>query len=440
MPNSALRTAPPRVGEKSVTDPHRAQLRRLVSAIGRHPVMTVVVVAVLARVTVVLGFAVLADGSLFQDDGTYRLMAEQKAFGKTEGWDEYTRVLYDQTATLLVPLTLLFRTFGSAPVLGQLLVAAFAVAAAAAITRVALISLPTPFAIATGSVVALMPSQVLFSSLLLKDAPVWAILSGLALLVAATLRARPVKAAATLVSAVVLLQLLAHLRLHTLVVACWALALALLLARGSARRRAALAAAGLGILVLMPLAHALGPAGLDLVRNGAVTLEERRTANAAGAATAFVPPPRAAGAPPSGTDRPPSPNASPAPPSPGGEDAASGRRGLDALPRGLSVILLEPYPWQRLHNVQMKLALAENLIWWPLLGLAAFGLTATWRHRDVLAFPALAGGATVFLYALSEGNFGTAYRHRGEFVWAAALLAGFGLSQLYTLRNSRGRT
>ena len=40
----------------------------------------------------------------------------------------------------------------------------------------------------------------------------------------------------------------------------------------------------------------------------------------------------------------------------------------------------------------------------------------------MLAFPVLAGAATLAMYGLTEGNLGTAYRHRGEFVWVVALL------------------
>lgn len=444
MPSSALRCANATAEGRSPTPTGQGRLASWAGALARHPVLTVVMLAVVARLIVILGLTVAAGGTLFQDDGTYQLMAEQKASGQTQRWDAYTRVLYDQTATLLVPLTALFRAFGPSALLGQLLVAAFAVLAAAGVTRVALLSLPAPLAVAAGSVVALMPSQVLFSSVVLKDAPVWAVLSGLALAVALVVRCTPVKAALALASAVVLLQLLAHLRLHTLVVACWALALALLLARGALVRRIVLAAAGVTIALVLPYAHALGPAGLDLVRNGAATLEERRLNNAAGAATAFVPrPPAPAGQPTATPTRPGSPTAAPAPQSPTPTPPAaeaSGRRELSALPKGLSVMLLEPYPWQTLHSVELRLALAENLLWWPILGLALIGLTGAWRHRDVLAFPLLAGGSTALLYALSEGNFGTAYRHRGEFVWAAALLAGFGLRQLHHLKTSRSRS
>jgi hypothetical protein len=58
--------------------------------------------------------------------------------------------------------------------------------------------------------------------------------------------------------------------------------------------------------------------------------------------------------------------------------------------------------------------------------LAAVGLFGARKYLHALAFPILAGGGMLIAYALSEGNIGTAYRHRGESVWAIVLLAGLG--------------
>jgi hypothetical protein len=43
-----------------------------------------------------------------------------------------------------------------------------------------------------------------------------------------------------------------------------------------------------------------------------------------------------------------------------------------------------------------------------------------------MVFPVIVATGIVIQYALSEGNVGTAYRHRGEFVWVVALLAALG--------------
>ena len=99
-------------------------------------------------------------------------------------------------------------------------------------------------------------------------------------------------------------------------------------------------------------------------------------------------------------------------------------------------MLAEPYPVpSTLHNRRLMLALAENIVWWPLLLLAFVGMVEVRRHRRVLVFPLLAGGAIVLLYALSEGNIGTAFRHRGEIVWAVAVLAAFGAKRLHMTRE-----
>jgi len=41
------------------------------------------------------------------------------------------------------------------------------------------------------------------------------------------------------------------------------------------------------------------------------------------------------------------------------------------------------------------------------------------------------------MWALVEGNFGTAYRHRGEFVWATIVFAGIGTDRLVAQRRDR---
>jgi hypothetical protein len=70
------------------------------------------------------------------------------------------------------------------------------------------------------------------------------------------------------------------------------------------------------------------------------------------------------------------------------------------------------------------------LLWYPLLLLAALGLVGVRRHARVLAFPLVLGGGIATMWALVEGNFGTAYRHRGEFVWAVVVLAAAGVTVL----------
>jgi hypothetical protein len=93
-------------------------------------------------------------------------------------------------------------------------------------------------------------------------------------------------------------------------------------------------------------------------------------------------------------------------------------------------MLLRPFPWQPAPTSALRLAQLEMVIWYPLLLLAAFGLIAVRRSAHVLLFPLLVGAGSAAMWALVEGNFGTAYRHRGEFVWVVALLAAAGAADL----------
>lgn len=415
------------------------RLRRGRDLVVRHPVASVVVVALVVRVALAVVISQMSGGGVFEDDGTYTLLAEQKATGATQRWSEYEYFLYDATGTLMVPLTWLFSVFGPHAFLGQMLVVGYAVVAAGAVVRLGLEALPVGWAVGAGLVVALLPSQVLFSSLVLKDAAVWAVLALLALTVSLCNRHGGRRLLLAVAAVGVLYVLLAHLRVHTLVAACWAASLAALLAPGPDRLRRASAVVLLSVIV--PMLYGLGPAGLRLATDAAATLEARRTNNAVGAATAFVPPPpKSVPTAPSATPLPAPEEAGAAPPPPPA-DEPSGGTSLHALRRGLSVMLLEPYPTvETFQNRRVALALAENVVWWPLLLLAAFGLRTSIRNRAVVAFPVLAGGAVVLLYALSEGNFGTAYRHRGEVVWAVALLAAFGAHELHAIRKRRSIT
>jgi hypothetical protein len=88
---------------------------------------------------------------------------------------------------------------------------------------------------------------------------------------------------------------------------------------------------------------------------------------------------------------------------------------------------------------RFALARVEALAWYPLVALALFGLGGAWRRRQALAFPILSGCAVLVMYGLTEGNLGTAYRHRGELVWAVVLLATLGAERLVHRRQASTR-
>lgn len=106
-------------------------------------------------------------------------------------------------------------------------------------------------------------------------------------------------------------------------------------------------------------------------------------------------------------------------------------RNLKHLPTGLSVMLVRPFPWSDAASPGVRMAQIETVFWYPLLLLALVGLGSSWRARRILCYPLLFGGAILLTYALVEGNFGTAFRHRAEFVWVVALFAAFGVRSIW---------
>ncbi|HVF53687.1 MAG TPA: hypothetical protein VNC78_08795 [Actinomycetota bacterium] len=421
-----------------------------------------VVVAFLVRVGLAVVVEIWFGGSLTPDDSTYSEMARQAALGETQAWDPYTHSLYHSTATFLVPLTAIYKVFGGEGIAGQIFVAALGAGTAYFTYRVAEEFLAPRWALAAGAIVALLPSQVVWSSTLLKDAAVWFLLSALALVVARAGRAEAKKLILAGLLASLILFLLGYLRLHTLVVASWAVALAA--AAGDPHLRLARMGGGLAVALVIPLTVGIGPGGLTLVTD-AGSLQARRINNAVGANTAFidipspsptplVPPDRASG--PGLTVQAPSgstvsvidpwavselPEIEVTPPTPPPPVAAPAddpllSPDLAHLPRGLAVMLLEPTPWGG-GSTQLRFARKEALVWYPIVILALVGLAIGRRHARALAFPVLAGGGILLMYALTEGNIGTAFRHRGEFVWVVALLAAAGAAAVVRAYQTR---
>jgi hypothetical protein len=499
------------------------------------PVLLAFLVALVVRAALAVLIWAHYGGALFGDDLTYPQLARSKADGNSATWDPYTQSLYDSTRTLTVPLTGLYRLFGPVILVGQLWVALFGALTAAGAAKLAGLGWGRGASLTAGLAVALLPSQVLWSSLTLKDAVVWAALVGLGLALALTSRhdSWP-RLLALAIAAAGLLVALAYLRQHTLVVAAWAVAIASW--AGPSRGRWQRGVAGAVLCLVVPWATGAGPAGWQLITSHG-SLEARRANNAANAATAFVQdssgadPAKiaaqveaqraaddqkalaaqtaataaatrqaadqaraqasaqqaraAAAAAAAATARTPKeaavararaaeaaraagaananaeaaekaakraeahalaaakaaderarqlasaatkPGVGEAFGSSGSSSALEGN--VRQLPKGLSVMVLEPYPWQTTGNSRVDLVRLEMLLWYPMLGLAAFGLTQVRRRMHIVAFPALAGGGILLTYALAEGNFGTAFRHRGELVWIVAVLAAAGAVSL----------
>lgn len=462
----------------------------------RHPYLSLFIGAFLVRSIVVFVTGSLEGWVL--DDTTYSRIAEAAARGATANWDAYTRVLYDTTAAFTQPLTLIYRLLGPNEVAGQLYVAAVGAGVAPLVARVARVTLPLGIALVGGVIIALLPSQVIWSAFLMKDASVWLTLSGIALMVVLLQRSESRSLVAGVVGAAALLYVLGHLREHTLVVAAIALLICGVIGFrwwGFARSTVLI-----GLALVVPWLVGVGPAGLTLATN-AGDLETRRLKNAEAARTAFIDSQpgeettelentaaelqaavqqheedlndlrsRREGVETRVGEVPPSERerlrvraerlraqeealeqrleeerrraAELVARAQSGRATAVSEAGpldpnLRHLPKGIFVMLLEPTPWgwSGSDSQTLQLARLESILWYPLLVLALIGIPAGFRRLRAFLFPMLVGGGVLVMYALTEGNIGTAYRHRGEFVWVVAMLGAAGAHSLMQRRG-----
>ena len=450
----------------------------------KHPVAAIFSVAFLVRLGAIVLVATLPEGTFALDDSTYSGMARDVAQETRGAWDPFTHQLFRATSAFVIPLAVIYSIFGAFSILGEVYVGLTGAVVAALVTFVAMRFTVAPWALAAGGAVALLPSQVLWSSLLLKDPSVWLGLAALAAVAAVASRTTSAHWLTILaIAAGSALFYLAFLREHTLVVAAWSLPLAMFFS--AKQKRLHRVAGAVALTIAVPWIVGIGPAGWTLITN-AGSLETRRALNAQQAASAFVDEEPATT--PSETEQVQAlqndislkrqmvaeleeraselEESSPQKANEtnkeiellqselaaeetrlnqlvGATDTAPAEEtqrldpDLVHLPKGMFVMLLEPVPWSTEGSTTMRLARLEALLWYPLLALAAIGLLQARRLLWALAFPILAGGGMLFVYALTEGNIGTAYRHRGEFVWVVCLLAGLGASQVATWRAHR---
>lgn len=422
-------------------------LRRVLRGIVRHPVACVVVVALLARLIVALGSYALTDGYLIPDEHLYVDLGRAVVHGQSpEQWyPGYGQSFYDSLGAFTAPLVLLFRIFGPERVVGQVFAAVVGAAAAGVTVAIGLRFLRPAFAVLAGLVVALTPSEVVFSSVVLREAHVWLALTVVALgaILLAGTEWRRLAGGAVLAAAGLLA--LGFLRDQTLLAACWALPLALLFtprARWLPRMAAAVALAA-----AMPWVGGTGIGGAQLVRGNAPILAKTRATLAVGANSAFggaTPPPAAPSAPSAPAAKPAGPSLATQAAVAASTEDQSVRQGLGHLPTGLIDVTLRPLPWQSTVGLTLLMARLETLGWYVLYGLTLVGIVVSLRRRPArlaLQFPVLVMGMLVGIAALTQGNLGTAFRHRDQILWVLALCAAAGLQWLASdSRWARRRT
>jgi hypothetical protein len=217
------------------------------------------------------------------------------------------------------------------------------------------------------------------------------------------------------------LTLLTFLREQTMLVAAWALFAGMLLAVG--RQWLARVAAVLAVVAIVPLLGGFGVGGYRVASTYAPQLAETRAKLAVGANSAIVKPKKLT----------PSTPSSFATLTPNANENVGGN--LSRLPQGLLDVAIRPYPWESTNGIALLLARVENIVWYLLYALAAVGVIVTLRRRDArlaLQFPVLVTCLLIGTGAVTQGNLGTAFRHRDQVLWALALCSAAGLQWLAT--------
>ena len=382
----------------------REVLRRLEG----HTVATVVTVAFLLRAALATLVRVVEDGILFEDDGSYIRTLSTFANQGREGLTSSQRGTWDALWGFFEPLGWLVRFASTDPLVPMLATALAGSLVAGLVSAMTRRRFSDRMALVAGLLVALMPSQILWSSLVLRDAFSWLALSSIALMIGTS--SSKWRRGSAWFALPVVLYWLNGIRGHTFLVASIASALALLF---TFRRRlqwiAALA------LVLLAVGVASGTIGrlTSVLDSGTAGRQEELTAavDAGKTTIACVVIPFVYEAP---------------------SDGVGWSGDLKCFPSGARMMLFDPFPNQLGKSLSLLPAFFEHVFWYPLLYLAFRGVRRLrgWTTQDV--FVLAAGLGTLCVWALVDRNFGTAYRHRGEFFWAVAYFSTIGLHDLVT--------
>jgi hypothetical protein len=534
----------------------KRQFTNQVTVLTDHPLISVFVVALLARLALAAVVAIWFDSTLFLDDQGYITLATEHARGYPSQFTPDSLAFWNTNLSFLAPIAFLFGIFGPVPFLAQSMSAIAGAVAAVCVAKLLLRHTGPIPALAAGLLIALYPSQVLWSSLVLKDALVWMALAVLAVLTAWWHKQTAWKGIALgIVGQAAVLVYISHLRVHTLIVGC--IALIIVAAWKSVTYRAIRVSTLFLLLLIVPLRAGSGPAGQEVTQVGISGMAEQRQAGAANASTAVVTPPLGetvvqlledfddlvenlsdfSGIASGGDPISPEEGGDPISPEEGGDRISPEEatviisRGttvlvlahqelyeLEAeafndgffdkslqprltailsnlsevhtplsrlalhgsthtstaqtvdlvaevqlaqdrltnlsvylnkktpstliddvlyLPKAIRVMLLDPLPHHFTRSPNLLIALLEHLLWYPILILAAIGIYSNRNtlfrlntgSPELLFALLLTCGLTV-MWGLVEGNFGTAFRHRGEFVWAVITLAGLGFAHV----------
>jgi hypothetical protein len=297
----------------------------------------------------------------------------------------------------------LFAIFGFAPIAAKLVNCFVGVATALVAYRIAGGLAGRRAALNAAVITMFFPSLVLWSTLNLRDAPVLFLIS---LIFYCTLRVRAKPSGPLLGLTFMLVVMLAFLRDYMAVMVVFSLLGAFTV---SSKQQIGLSLfMGLMLFGAALLAYQQLGLGAQWIESaGFEALQTHRT-NLAYGGSAFQP----------------------------DADVSSSLRGLQYLPKGLAFFFLAPFPW-RIGSTLTLITLPEMVVWYSLLPFVVSGAIHLLRTRFVATQPLILFVVlTGSVYALVEGNAGTAYRHRAQLILFMLIFASVGIE---TFRASQAK-
>lgn len=115
-------------------------------------------------------------------------------------------------------------------------------------------------------------------------------------------------------------------------------------------------------------------------------------------------------------------------------DISTPEKAIAFLPVGILYLLMAPFPWM-IRNFRQAITLPEMLVWWYLIPSLIRGLVYGVKERfTYVSSPLLFSLGLTLMYALFQGNVGTAYRQRTQIFIFYFIFISAGL----LLKKSRG--
>ncbi len=155
--------------------------RAIWSLAERYPVRASFLVAVAVRVVAAIAIT-LVKGYLFGDESEYVTMGRLAAAGHLTPalWSGYGEALFHAAASFMWPIVVLFKLFGAHSLVAALWAGLFGAVTAALTAVIVGRALGRGWAALAGLTVAVFPSQIVWSSVVLRESMVWAGLAGAA--------------------------------------------------------------------------------------------------------------------------------------------------------------------------------------------------------------------------------------------------------------------